>query len=279
MTAALQLSGVSHAYRGVAALSEISLTVRRGEAVGIVGPNGAGKSTLLRIGSGILRGDEGAVLINGNDVRGMGPNERARIVAAVPQNPTVPDGFRALDVVLMGRNPHLRLLQWEGRRDFETALAAMSLTDTEQFADRPLKSLSGGERQRVFIARALAQEPEVLVLDEPTAHLDLRYQVEVMDTISRVRYERGLTVVCAMHDVTLAAQYFDRLVVLAGGRIRAAGTPAEVLRADLLSEVFGTEVVVMPHPMAGTPVALPIGTRPRTSASYDGRAVGKGEPR
>lgn len=265
MTAILELRDVSFAYAGHVVLDRVSLHAARGEMVGLIGPNGAGKSTLLGVASGTLRTSAGLVLLDGQDARRMGPMARARTVALVRQSPAVPEGFSALDVVLMGRNPHLQFLQWEGRRDMEAALAAMDATDTSVFADRQLSSLSGGEMQRVFVARALAQSPAVLLLDEPTTHLDLGYQAGLLDTIDRVRRDRNLAVLAAMHDITLAAQYCDRMIVLGGGRVRAEGPPASVLRPDLLSEVFGARIATVAHPISGTPVALPVG-RPHGGA-------------
>jgi iron complex transport system ATP-binding protein len=266
------MRGVSFVYSERSVFEGVTLTVSQGELVGIAGPNGAGKTTLLRLGSGMLAPRSGSVWLAGHDARGLTAVQRARIVGAVPQSPAVPEGLSVLDAVLMGRNPHLRLLQWEGRKDLAIALETMELTDTRDLADRPLSTLSGGERQRVFIARALAQEPAVLMLDEPTAHLDLGYQVDVMDTIDTVRRERGIAVLAAMHDITLAAQYCDRMIVLAGGGIRAEGTPSKVLQPDLLSDVFGAKVEMVTHPTAGTPVALPVGrSHRRDSAGVNDR--------
>jgi iron complex transport system ATP-binding protein len=206
----------------------------------------------------MLRPSAGLILLDGQDARRMGSMARARMVALVRQSPVVPEGFSVLDVVLMGRNPHLQFMQWEGRRDMEAAQVAMEATDTSAFADRPLTSLSGGEMQRVFVARALAQAPAVLLLDEPTTHLDLGYQAGLMDTIDRARRERDLAVLVAMHDITLAAQYCDRIAILGAGRVRAEGAPAVVLQPDLLSEVFGARIAMVMHPVLNTPVALPV---------------------
>lgn len=271
MTAILELRDVSFAYGSRLVLDRIDLNVRRGEMVGLVGPNGAGKSTLLRVGSGMLRPSAGLVLLDGQDARRMGSMARARMVALVRQSPVVPEGFSVLDVVLMGRNPHLQFMQWEGRRDMEAAQVAMEATDTSAFADRPLTSLSGGEMQRVFVARALAQAPAVLLLDEPTTHLDLGYQTGLMDTIDRARRERDLAVLVAMHDITLAAQYCDRIAILGAGRVRAEGPPAVVLQPDLLSEVFGARIAMVMHPVLNTPVALPVSGARGGQVAIDGQ--------
>jgi iron complex transport system ATP-binding protein len=180
-------------------------------------------------------------------------------VAVVPQNPSLPDGFTALEVVLMGRNPHLGFLQWEGPRDLAIARRAMELTDTWMFAERPITSLSGGERQRVLIARALAQEAPLLLLDEPTAHLDIAYQSAIFDTVERIRGEAGITILAAMHDLTLAAQYCHRIALLHRGRVFAQGRPEEVLTPEIIGEAFGARVAIVRHPLKGTPAVLPAG--------------------
>lgn len=246
-------------YGDKAVLQGIDLNVVGGEIMGLVGPNGAGKTTLLRVLSGALKPQRGEVWVNGVTIGDMHPRERAKLIAMVPQNPAVPQGFTALEVVLMGRNPHLGLLQWEGSRDMEVAQWAMELTSTLEFVTRPLGSLSGGERQRVFLARALAQKALILLLDEPTAHLDISYQCNVLDTIENIRTEAGVTVVAAMHDLTLAAQYCDRVAVLHGGSVVALGCPGDVLRPEVVSAAYGTEVAIIAHPVHGTPVVLPKG--------------------
>ena len=242
-------------------LRGVSLGVDAGEMVGIVGPNGVGKTTLIRILSGGLQPGSGAVTIGGSPLAGLKPRERARAVAVVPQNASAPEGITALEMVLMGRNPHLGVLQWEGREDVEIALRMMELVDCFQFAARPVTSLSGGERQRVFIARALAQEAPVLMLDEPTAHLDIGYQSSILDTIKDIRKELGITVVAAMHDLALAAKYCDRLALIAEGTILALGKPDEVLKPHNISAAFGAEVSILRHPIDGTPIPVPLSRR------------------
>ncbi|MBI2305380.1 MAG: ABC transporter ATP-binding protein [Chloroflexi bacterium] len=253
-------------YGDNAVLQGIDLTVAGGEIMGLVGPNGAGKTTLLRVLSGSLKPQRGEVWVNGAAIGHLPPRERAKVIAMVSQNPTVPQGFTALEVVLMGRNPHLGLLKWEGSRDMEVAQWAMELTSTLEFSMRPLGSLSGGERQRVFLARALAQEAPILLLDEPTAHLDISFQCSVMDTIENVKAQTGVTVVAAMHDLTLAAQYCNRIAALNRGSIVALGCPEDVLRPELVSAAYGTEVAIISHPVHGTPVVLPKG---RVRPSHD----------
>lgn len=258
----VEVQGVSVVVGGVRVLGDVSLTAAPGRIFGLVGPNGAGKTTLLRAIAGSLTPARGRVLVGGVDVRDMGNRQRALMIASVAQTPVVPEGFTAGEVVLMGRNPHLGLLQWEGRRDFDSALEAMELTNTRHLAGRPIESLSGGERQRIFIARALAQRSSVLLLDEPTTHLDIGVQVAVMNTLLEVMRERPLTVVAAMHDLTLAAQYCDELAIMSAGSIRAAGAASAVLTRDSIRDSFGVEAVVLEHPGRGGLIVVP-GSGPR----------------
>ena len=255
----VKAAGICFSYGEKVILREVSLEVRAGETVGLVGPNGSGKTTFLRIVSGGLSPQRGEVYVDGRQLPSLRPKDRARLVAMVPQNPAVPEGFTALQMVMMGRNPFLGLLQWEGPRDVEVCRRVMELTETWEFADRMVSSLSGGELQRVFIARALAQETRVLILDEPTAHLDISYQTATMDLIERVRRETSVTVLMAMHDLTLAAQYCGRIAALYEGGIFACGEPSQVLTADVVSRVFGAPVIIVEHPVHKTPVVLPLG--------------------
>ena len=255
----MKAAGVGFSYGQRAILSNINLQAEVREIVGLIGPNGAGKTTFLRIVSGTLTPQTGNVYIQGIDLPKLPPKNRARLVAMVRQNPAVPPGFTVLEVVLMGRNPYLGLLQWEGPRDLDVCRRVMELTQTWEFADRQVSSLSGGEIQRVFIARALAQETPLLVLDEPTAHLDISYQTGILDMIQIVCRQTGITVLLAMHDLTLAAQYCTRIAALHEGSIYAVGEPAEVLTADIVSTVFAAPVSIIQHPVHKTPVVLPVG--------------------
>ena len=252
-------------------LDGLHLDAHEGEMVGIVGPNGAGKTTLFKVVSGLLRPSRGRVSVNGTDVGDLTDGDRARLVSTVPQNPQLPPSFSVFDLVLMGRNPHLRLLQWPGQRDVAVARKAMELTDVWTLAERDVGSLSGGERQRAVVAMALAQEAPVLLLDEPTSNLDLGHQTGIMDLARDLQRERGGVVVVAMHDLTLAAQYCDRVVMLAGGRSYAEGAPGEVLTAANIGRVYGADVFIMSHPQGGTPVVLPAaGRRQEGYSNADG---------
>jgi iron complex transport system ATP-binding protein len=240
------------------ALRDVSLDVASGELVGLVGPNGSGKTTLIRAVTKVIAPVSGQIRIGGDDVASLAQVEIARRVAVVPQEPLLPEAFTALECVLMGRTPHLRLLENEGARDFEAAQTAMQRTDTWELAERPVGQLSGGERQRVIVARALAQQTTLLLLDEPTAHLDIGHQASVLGLMRSLCRDEGKAVLAVVHDLTLAAAYCDRLALLrAGGTVVAEGTPGQILRSELLSEVYGASVDVFPHPATGRPVVAP----------------------
>ena len=229
-------------------LREIGLTLRPGEVVGLIGPNGAGKSTLLKVLGGLWRGAEGVIQVEGRPLAGYAPRDLARLIAHVPQAAPLDFAFTVREVVLMGRSPHLGRFQLE--RDFDRAIAdeAMRQADVIQFADRFVNTLSGGEQQRVFIARALTQQPRVLLLDEPTANLDVKHQLGVLALVRRLAHERGIGVIAAIHDLGLAARFCDRLTLLHEGRILADDTPAAVLTPRNLEAVFEVQARVYADP-------------------------------
>ena len=203
-------------------LDQVSLSAGRGDFVGLIGPNGAGKTTLLRTLSGLLRAQEGSVVVEGRDLAHMSAAEIARIQAHMPQTTSNTYGFNGLEIVMMGRYPHMNRFQVEGSEDRRIALDSMRLTETEAFVDREINTLSGGERQRVFLARALAQQPRILLLDEPTSNLDIQHQLKVLGTI-RALVAEGLTAIAAIHDLSLAARFCHRLILLNGGQVLAQG--------------------------------------------------------
>jgi iron complex transport system ATP-binding protein len=235
----------------------LGLDVAPGEMVGLIGPNGSGKTTLLKILSGILAPVRGDVALAGRPVRSIRPRERARIVALVPQESRVLFNFSVLEVVLMGRAPHLGLLGIERPADFAAARAALREMDLEGQEEKHLQSLSSGERQRALIARALAQEPRLLLLDEPTAFLDLKHRLQIHDILHRLNRAGGLTVVSVSHDLNLAARYGSRLILLHRGRVAADGPPASVLTPEIIRRVYETEVSVQTDPVAGAPYIIP----------------------
>jgi len=244
--------------RSIVALRGLSLAVAPGELLGLVGPNGCGKTTLIRAVTKVVKPASGEVLLCGDEVGPLPQSEIARRVAVVPQEPLLPEAFTAFECVLMGRTPHLKLLENEGARDLDAARAAMERTGTWQLAGRRVDELSGGERQRVVVARALAQETPVLLLDEPTAHLDIGHQASVLGLMRALCRDEGKAVLAVVHDLTLGAAYCDRLVMLRpGGVLAAEGSAEEVLRPDLLGEIYRAAADVFPHPRTGRPVVAP----------------------
>ena len=225
-------------------LKNVSVSIEPGERIAVVGPNGAGKSTLLSVMAG-LRKASGRILIDGKNIDDMSPRERAQILSYVPQQPEMPAGMTVASYVLLGRSPHLSLLGMEGPDDYRIAEEVLAQFDLSEMAQRTLESLSGGELQRCHLARAIAQETPVVFLDEPTAALDLGHQQQVLDRIRRIREERQLTVVMTMHDLSLASQHSDRIILMFEGQIAAQGPPSEVLEPTRLSDLYGAQVKVL----------------------------------
>jgi iron complex transport system ATP-binding protein len=267
---ALEARDLYASYGPVPALRGLSLRIEASEFLGVLGPNGSGKSTLVKALSRVIRPDRGTVSLDGRDLWRMGPREVARQVAVVPQETPVAFEFTVEEVVLMGRSPHLSRLAVEGEADRQIARAAMTCTDTLGFAARRMDQLSGGERQRVALARALAQEPRALFLDEPTAHLDLGYQMELLERLVILNRERGVTLMVVLHDLNLAAAYCPRLVLLSAGRVAADGTPEAVLTAERLRDLYRVEVAVRPDPVHGRPHVYAV-----RSLSGAGKSSGK----
>ncbi|HSQ50099.1 MAG TPA: ABC transporter ATP-binding protein [Nitrospiraceae bacterium] len=267
---AIEVEGLSFRYRMTEGrgrewtLEKLAFHVAAGEILGIVGPNGSGKSSLLKILSGLLPVGEGDVLLGGRSLQKRSQTDIARLVAVVPQEYVQVFPFTVAETVLMGRFPHRTARWWslgigdETANDLACAHQAMADTDIVSLADRLVSDLSGGERQRVVIARALAQEPKILLLDEPTAFLDLQHQIEICSILRRLKEERGLTVVLVSHDLNLASQYCDRILMLKAGALFRIGTPHEVIGVDALRAVYGCDVLIDCHPEAGVPrVTMP----------------------
>jgi iron complex transport system ATP-binding protein len=241
-------------------LHAVSFEAVAGGWLSLIGPNGAGKSTALRAIAGLLP-HTGTVWIDGTDTRGMRGRARARAIAYVPQEPVLPADMTVGDYVMLGRTPHLGYLGIPGGRDCLAADAAMRRLDVTRFAGRRLAHMSGGERQRVVLARALATEPSMLLLDEPTSMLDIGYQQQVLELVDELRRTSGLTVLSTLHDLTVAGQYADTLVLLSDGRVAASGPAAAVLTEDLIGRVYTARVEVRTGP-DGRPVVTPVRSRP-----------------
>ena len=255
----LVIHSLSVGYGTEPVLSEFSLTVEPGEIVALVGPNGAGKTTLVRAASGVLKTRSGSIEVESKDLAKFSASQRARCLAVVPQARNLPPAFTVWQTVLMGRTP---FLGWLGQSDSEDRARvrwALQRTKTLSLANRRVDELSGGEQQRVLLARALAQQAPILLMDEPTAHLDLQHQSNLLNLIRRLAEEENLAVLMALHDLNLVALYADRVALLSEGHLVAVGTPREVLTPQQLSEIYHIPLHVIDHPDYGTPLILPDG--------------------
>lgn len=253
----LDVQSLRVAYGQRVALKDVSLHVSAGEIFGVIGPNGAGKTTLIRALSGVLPLAAGKICIAGVDMASRKPAARARLVAVVPQARSLPPAFTGWELVLLGRTPHLNWLGSVSAKDEQCVLQALERAQALDLADRRLGELSGGEQQRLLLARALAQEAPLLLLDEPTTHLDLQYQVGLLDQIRDLARRQNLAVVIALHDLNLVSRYADRVALVVNGEISAMGEPDDVLRPDLLGQVYHLPLQVIYSPVSGRPVILP----------------------
>jgi len=255
----LTATGLSAGYGEDEILHGLDLAVPPGKITVIVGANACGKSTLLRAMSRLLSPRRGQVLLDGKSIHRTSPRELARTLGLLPQSPIAPEGITVADLVSRGRHPHQSLFSRWTRADDEAVDAALTATKTSELAERPVDELSGGQRQRVWIAMALAQQTEILLLDEPTTFLDISHQVEVLDLLTDLNHARGTTVVMVLHDLNLAARYADHLVAMTDGRVHVSGTPQDVLTEDNVRQVFGLESRIITDPTSGRPIMLPIG--------------------
>lgn len=268
MNAAVSFRAVRFDYGRSRLFDSLDLEIEEGAMTAVLGPNGAGKTTLVRLGCASVRPAAGTVSLFGHDLAILGSRARARMVAVVPQESEHIFDFSVRELVLFGRAPHLGLFGIETSRDHEIAAEAMRSTEVAELADRSFRELSGGERRRVVLARALAQEPRLLLLDEPTAFLDLKHRLTTYRLLERLCRERGLTVLIVSHDLNLAARYCDRLVLLRSGTIAADGAPGEVLRPDVLRSVYEVEVEVHSDATSGRPFI--VATRPTDGGGDSG---------
>lgn len=255
----LAAEGLSLAYGDRLVVSELDLQIRAGAITTIVGANGCGKSTLLRACARLLPPRAGRVVLDGREIHRTPTKQIAREIGLLPQNPVAPEGIAVADLVGRGRHPHQRMLARWSPRDYQVVAESLEATDIADLADRCVDELSGGQRQRVWIAMALAQETDILLLDEPTTYLDVAHQIEVLDLLTDLNRSRGTTIVMVLHDLNLAARYADELVAMKDGQVHASGAPAVVVTEALVRDVFGMDSRVIPDPVSGSPVVMPIG--------------------
>lgn len=268
----IQLENVSLGYHHHVILSDLTFQVMPGEVVGIIGPNGSGKSTVIRALTRIIAPIKGRIFLSGEELGAIERQRLARMLGVVPQLPLLPSAFTGFEIVLMGRNPHLGMFDHEGEADLKIAWEAMEMTGTQDLARRSVGELSGGQIQSLLIARALAQQTRAMLLDEPTANLDIGRQIDILDLIKGLSREKDLAVLAALHDLNLASQYCDRLLLISDGRLFCQGTPAEVVTSANIQAVYGPEHCVYTHPVNGLPVVLVdgagrLGSSPRSKES------------
>ncbi|MGZ0710975.1 ABC transporter ATP-binding protein (plasmid) [Coraliomargarita sp. W4R53] len=261
MTVSHQLSAesVTLAYGDRKIIDGLDLEVPPGAITAIIGANGCGKSTLLRALARLIAPKGGRVVLDGKELHTRPSKEVARTLGLLPQSPVAPEGIVVTDLVGRGRHPHQKLLARWGEHDYEVVAKALEATGISDLADRPVDELSGGQRQRVWIAMALAQETDVLLLDEPTTFLDVAHQIEVLDLLTDLNRDRGTTIVMVLHDMNMAARYADYIYALQGGALIAHGTPGKVITSDLIRDVFNIDSTVITDPVSGTPIVLPRG--------------------
>lgn len=254
----LRASNVTLAYDDHVVVDNLSIAVPDGGVTAIIGPNACGKSTLLRALARLLRPSSGQVVLDGEQIHKMPTKDVARRLGLLPQAPIAPEGITVVDLVARGRTPHQRLFQQWSAADEQAVRTALAATDTTELADRSVDELSGGQRQRVWIAMALAQETELLLLDEPTTFLDIAHQIDVLDLVETLNREQGRTIVVVLHDLNLACRYASHVVAMRNGSIVAAGRPTDVITTETVRDVFGLDSMIIDDPVSGTPLVVPI---------------------
>lgn len=256
MDTLLKINNLCGGYYKETIIKDISLEIKKGDFMGIIGPNGSGKTTMLRLMSRVLVPQKGSITLEDKDITRMGLKEFAQKVSFVPQDTIINFSFSVLEIVLMGRIPHLKRLQLETKEDYAIAEKSLIMTDALYLKDKRIDELSSGERQRVIIAKALTQEPVLLFLDEPTSHLDIGHQIQILDLLKRLNHQNNLTIVMVLHDLNLAAEYCNRVVLLNEGKIFKEGAPSEVLTYQNIEAVYKTVVVVIDNPITAKPYVI-----------------------
>ena len=254
-----QAENITAGYEDRTILQDISVEIPSNKISIIIGANGCGKSTLLKTMARLIKPTSGQVTLNGKPITKIAPKQLAKVVGLLPQSPVVPEGITVADLVGRGRFPHHTFFKGWSKKDYEAVAEAMEIMNITEFADRPIDELSGGQRQRVWIAMALAQQTDILFLDEPTTYLDITYQVEILDMLTDLNKKYGTTIVMVLHDINLSARYADHIFALNKGKLVAEGAPSEVITSSLIKEIFDLDSVVMKDPVSHSPSIVPIG--------------------
>ena len=263
--AAVEVQNIHLAYDKMLVAENVSFKAESGAISGLIGPNGSGKSTIIKALCRFITPSSGKILLDGRDIGNYSQKELATMVSVVPQFPLLPSLFTAYEIVLMGRNPHMGLFDWEGREDHLIARRSMEMVGISTLAPRRIGELSGGEIQCVVIARALAQGTRIILLDEPTSNLDIGREVEVLDLLKKIARGKGVTIIMALHDLNLAAQYCDQIILLNKGRIYKSGQPEEVITGRTVKDIYGAGSIVFPHPLNKKPTVIPVAGTSRMS--------------
>lgn len=258
MEQVIDIKGIDFRYDEREVLEDISISVKPGSFVSIIGPNGSGKTTLLKCLSGVFTPERGSIKLKGKEIHKYSKRELARFLAYVPQSSSVDFGFSVMDIVLMGRAPYMGPFQSESPEDIRIADEAMNMTNILKLKDKKITEISGGERQRVIIACALAQTPEIILLDEPVSNLDIQHQIEVMGILKRLCIEKAMTVVIVLHDLNLAAEYSDTIMLLKDGKVLCSGVPYEVITEKNIESAYETSIYMTQNPISGNPHIIPI---------------------
>lgn len=265
MTYAVEVESLKFSYNEKKILNNVTFSVEKGEFVSIIGPNGSGKSTLLKNIASNLKPDKGCIKIDGRDLKLFKSKELAKKMALVPQDTNISFDFQVFDIVLMGRSPYLSRFEREKEYDYEVTTQALKLTDTFYLRDRNINEISGGERQRVIIARALAQEPEIILLDEPTSHLDINHQIEILNLLHKLNREKGMTILIVIHDINLAARYSNKMMLLNDGEILSIGKPEDVVTQRNMEKAYNMDIIVNENPYTNSPYIIPISHRKKNN--------------
>jgi len=258
-THTLQAEHITSGYEQKTILEDVSIAIPSNKISIIIGANGCGKSTLLKTMARLIKPTGGHVMLDGKSIHQMPPKQLARVLGLLPQSPIVPEGITVADLVGRGRFPHQTLFKGWSKQDYEAVAEALEMMNITEFADRNIDELSGGQRQRVWIAMALAQQTDMLFLDEPTTFLDITYQVEILDLLTDLNKKYGTTIVMVLHDINLSARYADYLFALKNGRLLAEGSPKTIVTSELIKETFDLDSMVIEDPVSKTPLIVPVG--------------------